>query len=392
MAEISSFSDEFANLDNWTTVLGGSGGATFSAAGGRLLLDVPQGVDNQVEILHTNDQYEFDESWTSIEFVTYGRPLAINQGIIVGAIDAGISSPQGLMINYNPNTAMFSVNEYYSVDAVTFPDPGVPFVIGFKVSAGTAEAGYSTDAGATWTSLLTWTWANPAGAPSAAGMIYFTGSDDGSADAFQWAFDNYNVYEPFAPTAGSILTEVTETAGGAWGVGPAYLRHSARHVHHTVLEYLREQLTTLKWIGPPETTPFGATPVDLSATHPPEWRQDQKLQAGKVAVTLGDELGSDLEELGGPLSSVEHPIFVDIYMDDESIALALALDVRDIFYGRIAGSRRWLPILDFSQSPPTEVPNWHLEFEDITRVRPDDATAWQVVKVTATTFFHEVVP
>lgn len=171
-----------------------------------------------------------------------------------------------------------------------------------------------------------------------------------------------------------------------------YLRHSSRHIHHTVIKYLREQLTTLKWIGPANATPFGATPVELYANHPPEWKQDQRLQAGKVAITLGDEVMSTLEEVGGPLSSVEIPIFVDIYMDDESIALALALDVRDIFNGRIPGSVRALPVLDFIEQPPTPVPDWRIEFDDITRVRPDDAINWQVVKVTALTYFQEQNP
>lgn len=171
-----------------------------------------------------------------------------------------------------------------------------------------------------------------------------------------------------------------------------YLRHSTRHVHHTVIKYLREQLTALNWIGSEETTPFGATPVELFTVHPPEWKQDQKLQAGKVAITLGNEVMSTLEEMGGPLTSVEIPIFVDIYMDDESIALALALDVRDIFHGRLPDSVRWLPVLDFAESPPTAVEGWTLEFDDITRVRPDDSIVWQVVKVTALTYFPEVNP
>jgi hypothetical protein len=170
----------------------------------------------------------------------------------------------------------------------------------------------------------------------------------------------------------------------------AQLRHSSRHIHQTVVKYLREQLTALGWIGPADATPFGATPVDLLTSHPPEWQQEKRLQAGKVAITLGDEIMPDLEELGGPLSSVEHPIFVDIFMDDESIALALALDVRDIFHGRVPGSKRYLDVLDFTTAPPTPVDGWLLEFDDITRVRPDNAINWQVVKATAVAYYPEV--
>lgn len=171
-----------------------------------------------------------------------------------------------------------------------------------------------------------------------------------------------------------------------------YLRHSSRHVHHTVATYLREHLTTLGWIGPSESTPFGATPVELRTSHPPEWQESSRLEAGTVAVTLGDEDAAILEEMGGPLASVEHPIFVDIFMDNEAIALALALDVRDLFYGRLPGSVRSLPVRDFSYDPPISVVGWLLEFDDITRVRPDTASNWQVVKCTAVTYFAEVVP
>lgn len=171
-----------------------------------------------------------------------------------------------------------------------------------------------------------------------------------------------------------------------------YLRHSSRHVHQTVATYLREHLTALGWIGPPESTPFGATPVQLRTSHPPEWNEDSRLEAGTVAVTLGDEASAMLEEMGGRLSSVEHPIFVDIFMDNEAIALALALDVRDLFYGRLPGAACALPVRDFTYDPPTPVENWMLEFEDITRVRPDTFPNWQVVKVTAVTYFPEVNP
>lgn len=171
-----------------------------------------------------------------------------------------------------------------------------------------------------------------------------------------------------------------------------YLRHSARHVHQTVASYLREHLTSLGWIGPPESTPFGATPVRLRTSHPPEWKEESRLEAGTIAVTLGDENAALLEELGGPLSSVEHPIFVDIFMDNEAITLALALDVRDLFHGRLPGSARWLSVLDFTYDPPTPVAGWALEFDDITRVRPETASNWQIVKTTAVTYFPEIGP
>jgi len=121
-----------------------------------------------------------------------------------------------------------------------------------------------------------------------------------------------------------------------------YLRHSTRHIHHTVVEYIREQLRELKWMTEGQT-PFGATPVEIITAHPKEWETTARLEAGTVAITLGDESMPDLEESGGPLYSMDVPIFIDVFSDNESITLALALDIRDILLGRLTGSTRLEP-------------------------------------------------
>jgi len=170
-----------------------------------------------------------------------------------------------------------------------------------------------------------------------------------------------------------------------------YLRHASRHVHHTVANHLKARLDALGWTDA-ATTPFGATPAKIITTSAVVGTQlDSKVTAGTIAVTLGDEFGPDPQELGGPFTSQEYPIFVDVFQDTSTAALTLASDIRDIFLGRVAGSRRWLDVVDQSTKQP--VPGWKIELDDVDRVSPETAMPlrWQVVKVTAIAYFNDVM-
>lgn len=170
-----------------------------------------------------------------------------------------------------------------------------------------------------------------------------------------------------------------------------FLRHAGRHIHKTVLDYLDVQLTALKWRSPTES-PFGATPVTIVGSPVVKGdRFDESVRPGLVAVTLGDELASSMDELGGPLAVQEYPFFIDIFGDNDSVATALATDVRDIFMGRLPGTQRFLRVKNGATG--AQVAGWQMEFEDVERVRPETTMPhhWQVVKVTATTYFPEVV-
>jgi len=170
-----------------------------------------------------------------------------------------------------------------------------------------------------------------------------------------------------------------------------YLRHAGRHVHKTVMDYLDAQLTALNWRSA-TNSPFGATPITLVGRPVLMGdRVDDAVAPGLVAISLGDELAPEMEEVGGPLSTQEYPFFVDIFGDNEATALALATDVRDIFMGRLPGTKRFLRVKNGATG--ADVVGWQLEFEDVERVRPETTMPyhWQVVKVTATTYFPEVV-
>lgn len=169
-----------------------------------------------------------------------------------------------------------------------------------------------------------------------------------------------------------------------------FLRHSARHVHRTVVNYLTEQLDALGWLDD-TTTPFGAPPLTIRdvSVLPSDGSMPAAIQPGMVTITLGDEDDSIDQELGGPLAASEHPIFVDIFMDSDAAALAVALDVRDICKGRLPNTTRFLPVID--QVTSTPVDGWKIELTDIVRAKPDSPLKvhWQVVKVTAYVEFPE---
>ena len=169
-----------------------------------------------------------------------------------------------------------------------------------------------------------------------------------------------------------------------------YLRHAPRHVHHTVANHIAERLTAMGWTDA-ATTPFGSKPAKVIKVPAIAGSQllTDRVTAGTVAITLGDEYGPDPQELGGPFTSQDYPIFVDVFQDTDAAALALASDIRDIVLGRAAGSRRWLDVIDQSTKQPA--PGWKIELDDVDRVSPETAMPlrWQVVKVTAVTYFPD---
>jgi len=171
----------------------------------------------------------------------------------------------------------------------------------------------------------------------------------------------------------------------------AFLRHAPRHVHYTVAAAIEDPMTAMGW-SDPQNTPLGATPLRFLREPPLSGGRTlgvDKVSAGLVTITMGDEPPPAEEEMGGPLSSQEYPIFVDIFMDTEGEATAVASDVRDILLGRFAGTKRIIPVVN--QITQTPVDGWQIELDDIERGRPQHnfQIHWQVVKVTATTYFQE---
>jgi hypothetical protein len=172
-----------------------------------------------------------------------------------------------------------------------------------------------------------------------------------------------------------------------------HLRHATRHVHATVLNIVREQLTTLGWTQE-STLPFGPKYANVVRfIDSPAIAGDRLadgIEPGIVACTVGPEQPPDSEEIGGPLTRQDYPIFFDVFQGSYSATTALANDIRDILLGRFPGTRRHIGVID--QTDNTRVPGWTCELTDVTLVRPEIRLPlhWQVVKVTAEVYFPEV--
>lgn len=169
----------------------------------------------------------------------------------------------------------------------------------------------------------------------------------------------------------------------------SYLRYSSRNVHWTVANWIEATLTSLNWMDP-DNTPFGAPVLRVKRTTAAIGGQlPEKLEPGLVTVTLGDEPMPDEEELGGALSSIEIPIFIDIFMDLDAHAAAVSEDIRDMLLGRLGPKIRVMPTVD--QATDDVRTDWSIHFEDIEQIRPEVALAihWRVVKVTARVYFLE---
>lgn len=173
-----------------------------------------------------------------------------------------------------------------------------------------------------------------------------------------------------------------------------WLRHASRHVHATVLNYVRDAIIELDWTQADSTLrPFGDLSAPVVFTDEQAITGDglaQGITAGVVACTLGTEFAPEMEEMGGALASQEYPIFFDVFQASEAVAVALANDIRDILMGRLENTRRWLPLIN--QINGAEVVGWRVELDEVERDRPERNLPlhWQVVRVTATAYFPEV--
>lgn len=180
---------------------------------------------------------------------------------------------------------------------------------------------------------------------------------------------------------------------GQGGYGHPWVRHVDRHVHATVLNAVRASITGLGWTAA-ETLPFGEVNSDVvTFVDTPAFAGDvlsPAVKSGMVACTLGDEFSPLMQEMGGPLAQQDYPIFFDVFQKTHASALSLASDIRDTLLGRLPGTHRFLPVIN--QLTGDELLGWRIELEDVERVGPHSALPlhWQVVKVTASTYYPEV--
>lgn len=169
-------------------------------------------------------------------------------------------------------------------------------------------------------------------------------------------------------------------------------RHASRHVQATVLGIVSAQLDTLGWTDA-ETLPFGTNYAsvvrfgDFPAIAGD--RLAEGVDAGLVTCTLGPEFPPLEEELGGPTSRADYPLFFDLFQGSYATATALANDIRDTLLGRFSGTKRHISIIN--QVTDEAITGWTCELTDVEITRPEIRLPlhWQVVKVTAQVYFPE---
>lgn len=108
------------------------------------------------------------------------------------------------------------------------------------------------------------------------------------------------------------------------------LRWRTRSLLQTLHEETVTALTALGWITEPVN--LGVTPVTVVDYQPLE--RDTPIKTNTVAVTIGDVPRDLDEELGaaeGGLRSVSFPVFIDAYMNDTPVSVAICDDLVEHF-------------------------------------------------------------
>lgn len=167
------------------------------------------------------------------------------------------------------------------------------------------------------------------------------------------------------------------------------MRFRTRHVHKTVADYIEGMMFDLGWgdaslpLSHPNNAdvPFQARPITWVEVQPDENGDD--VAPNTVAITLGNETNDDLLQMGGGLYEVEIPLFIDIYGENQAIALSIAGDIKSIINYDLH-----IPVKDYTNGDPgvdtTEVIEFDLvhgpERPTASIGSPDFRKFWRVVK------------
>lgn len=161
-----------------------------------------------------------------------------------------------------------------------------------------------------------------------------------------------------------------------------HIRHASRHVQESVSSMLVNFLAEYDWTG--DTPPYGAKPFTVQLRQP-EGSDLQAVEANTVFIGFGDETSARDRQLGGGLLEREFVLFVDIFGEKQTIALACASDIKDRLEGLFGGTAYLRPT---DQATGLPLPGYVGEFEDVVRdVGTGSKVAWQTVKATLTLTF-----
>jgi len=152
----------------------------------------------------------------------------------------------------------------------------------------------------------------------------------------------------------------------------------------SITDSIKAVLDDGDWLGP--DVPFGATPVVFQTVRPVE-SELKALTGNVVAVTFGNQSDDGDLELGGGEVQTEYVLFVDVWAEEQAVAIAIASDIRDHFTGKPNGGTRFVRVRDYTTEQDGEViPGWLAEYTDVVREPVERELVrvnWQVVKATA---------
>ena len=116
-------------------------------------------------------------------------------------------------------------------------------------------------------------------------------------------------------------------------------------------------LSALGWMNAPIN--FGTTAVTVVDYQPDE--RQTPVPHNTIAVSLGDFSSDDEEELGsdlaGGLYSALYSVYIDVYMSEQPLSLAICDDIRSTYHNAL------LDLID--QVTLTAVPNCYIQVEKV---------------------------
>jgi hypothetical protein len=165
------------------------------------------------------------------------------------------------------------------------------------------------------------------------------------------------------------------------------LRFAVRHVFQTVYDFTVDNMVALGWTD--AGSPFDAMPTRYQQFPIVGSKDDTRLEPNMVAISIGMEEAPVDAEMGGSMRYQNVPLFAEVYGENTAVALSIASDLRDIWQGRRGGLV--LPVLDYTNDPPTEVPGWFLELGDTARGEVEARYFYQVVRSSAVLTYNDEV-
>jgi hypothetical protein len=109
------------------------------------------------------------------------------------------------------------------------------------------------------------------------------------------------------------------------------IRFRSRHLHATFVNNTIDGLGEAGWMSAPVN--FGTAPVTVIDYQPDD--REKAIAHNTVAVSLGDYAADNEEELGaltgGGLNSALYGVYIDVYMAEAPLAIAICDDIRDLY-------------------------------------------------------------